>query len=288
MLVALCLVPNAASAAVGGLRISPVRQFPSVDAGATERSQFTITNTTDDPLPVTLSVKQFSVADYTYEYTFNPPENDWLRLGITETVLDPGESKDIPFALMVPTDARPGGYYYTLLASADLSTQGLTGTVQAANLLYTTVNGELTRTSYLEGSSFPRLVFGRDISFTLQPRNTGNVHQFAFVTGELRGPGAPAPVTSGAHLLMPGKVRTLNGSIPAPIWPGIYRATIGYGTDADQTATTSQMVVVVPPWFIAVLLGVLLIAGRLLPRRKHKPKNAEAAASSDKASSKDQ
>lgn len=283
----LWLVPTGTAAHEGGLRITPVRQFLSVDAGTAVHDRFNVANTTDQPLAVTLSVQQFSVADYSYDYTFNQPDNDWLRLGLTEATLEPGQSMDIPFTLSVPADGTPGGYYYTLLASAKLSSQGLSGTVQAADLLYVTVNGELSRTSHLEGSSIPQLVFGREIAFTIEPRNTGNIHQFAFITGELHGLGAPAPVTSGAHLLMPGKVRTLNASMPAPIWPGMYRATIGYRTDAGQTVTASRMIVVVPPWFIAVLLGALLIAGRFLPGRKRKA-NTKATADSGNSTGKDQ
>lgn len=252
-----------------GLLITPLRQFLSVGAGSAIKSTFTVANLTDEPLSVSLSVKQFSVTDYVYNYTFNDPTNDWLHLGLKNVTLAPNQSQSIPYELDVPAGSAPGGHYYTLFASANLSSQGVNNTIQAADLVYLTVNGKLIHTSHLQDSSIQRLSFGHTIPFRLQPVNTGNVYSFIYVSGQLHGLFVHAPQTAAAHLIMPGKVRALSSSIPSPVFPGIYRATYGYKTaDANWVVQESHWVVFIPPWFIAFLLAALLIGGKFLPRKK--------------------
>lgn len=260
-----------------GLLITPIRQFLSVDAGKTVRSSLTVANLTDDPRTVTFSAKQFSVSDYAYNYSFSQANNDWLHLDVASIDLQPNQSTDIPYSVNVPAGSKPGGHYYTLFASADVSSQGVKSTIQAADLLYLTVNGKLIRTSHLQSGSIQRLSFGRSIPFRLQPVNTGNVYFFAYTTGELHGLFTHTSASTATHLLMPNKPRAISSSIASPVLPGIYKATYGYKTDGGQTVTQSRWIVFVPPWFIAVVLGALLLAGRFLPRRR-KPKPVSSVA----------
>jgi hypothetical protein len=255
-----------------GLLITPIRQQLSVDAGKAIKSDLTVANLTDSPLTVALSVGQFSVTDYSYNYTFDQPANDWLRLGVTTISLQPHESGHIPYSVVIPAHTTSGGRYYTLFASTNLSSNGVKSTLQTTDLLYLTVNGKLIRTSHLVGSSIHWLSFGRTIDFTLQALNTGNVYFFAYTNSQLHGLLVRHSSTSDTHILMPGKIRTIHSTIASPILPGIYRATYGYKTDAGQNVVQSHWIVYVPPWFIAFLLAALLFAGKFLPRRKRTPK----------------
>lgn len=250
-----------------GLLIAPVQQYLSGDAGTTVSSQLSVSNLTNKPLTVSVSVKQFSVTDYTYNYTFAAPDNDWLRLSMTTVTLQPNRSADIPYTIQIPPKSAPGGRYYTLLASATLPSAGVI--LQAADLVYLTVNGKLITVSKLQDSSIHWLSFGRSIPFTLQPVNTGNVYSFVYVSSQLHGLFVRPPVTSKAHLLMPGKVRSISDSIPSPVLPGVYLATYGYKTnDSSWVIQKEHVVVYIPPWFLAFLLAALLVAGKLWGRKK--------------------
>ena len=281
LLLALLLLPVGTASAAGGskegLLITPIRQFLPVDAGKKVNSSFTVENISGKPLAVSFSVQQFSVTNYSYTYTFSRPANDWLHLSLPGASLQPRQSLKVPYELDVPAGSTPGGYYYTLFASANLAPQGIDSTVQTTDLLYLTVNGKLTRTSHLVRSSIQRLSFGRSIPYQLEPINTGNVYFFAYTSGKLRGLTAKEPATPDAHLLLPGKVRAIQGSIASPILPGIYRATFGYKTDAGQSVSQSRWVVYIPPWSIAFLLAALLIAGKLFTRRRRsKPEDTNS------------
>ena len=242
-----------------GLLITPLREFLRLDAGKAQTGTFTVADLTDKAMTVRLSFKQFSVSDYAYDYRFDDPTNNWLSLSNTEVTLQPYKSQKITYTLTAPLDAAPGGLYYTLFASTSGSSNGDLGqTVQVTTLVYVTINGTLVQTSALKDSSIQRFSFGSDFVYTLDALDTGNVHYFVYTSGKLQGllTKESAPVT---HLLMPGAVRRITGSIPAPILPGVYKATYGYTTDSGHTMTRDSMVVFVPPWSLALLAAAILI-----------------------------
>lgn len=260
--------PATTAATSKGLYITPIRQYLSVDAGNSLRSTLTVANYTANSLDVTIAIKQFSVTPYTYNYTFQAPIDNWLHIGTKELTLSPSQKATIPYVITPPAASAPGGRYYTLVASAALSSQGISSTVQAADLVYITINGKLTTVSHLEGSHIPRLVFGHTIPFTLQPIDTGNMYSFVYVSGLLHGWLVRPPETSTAHLLMPGKVRTLSGSIASPLLPGMYRASYGYKTTAGWAIEKSTWIVFIPPWSVAFVLALALVLGKFLPRHR--------------------
>ena len=236
-----------------GLLITPLRNYVSIDAGTQKTSSFTVANLTKKPLTVILSVKQFSVQDYAYDYRFSDPNNDWVRLSTSEVTLQPTKSQQIDYRVAIPANTAGGGHYYTLFASSQLTNTGLESTVQAASLLYLTVNGKLIGTSELKSSTLPRFFFGKELSYTLDVKNTGNVHYFAYFSGQLHGPSAHS-ASGNSHLLLPGAIRHVTSSIPAPLLPGVYRATYGYKTDAGTSISRSRYVVFIPPWSVIALI----------------------------------
>jgi len=275
LLVALTAAGGAAHA-VGpsqerGLLITPVRQYTSLNAGAQKTTSFTVANLTGKPITIKLAVKQFSVTDYVYDYRFEDPDNNWVKLSVPQVFVKSGESRKVAYTISVPAKSAPGGHYYTLFASTDLSDAGLQGTLRAASLLYVTVNGKLVQTSRLQRASIQRVVFGRQIPYTVDILNTGNVHYFAYVSGRLHGPTAK-PSDEATHLLLPKKVRRASGTIPAPVLPGVYKATYGYRTDAEAaTHQASALVLYVPPWSMAAAL-LLLLAGLKMYQRTARPR----------------
>lgn len=252
-----------------GLLITPLRQYLKGNAGTTVSSSLDVANLTDKPLAVTISVKQFSVADYTYDYQFEAPSNNWLHLDTTAITLQPNRTQTIHYTVQIPPKSTPGGHYYTIFASANLESQGVHNIIQAADLLYLTVNGKLSTVSHLQSSSIHWISFGSDIPFTLEPINTGNVYSLIYVSSQLHGLFVPPAKISQPHMLMPGKVRELKDSIPSPTLPGIYLAKYGYRTNANWIIQQSHLVVFIPPWFIAFVLAGLLVSGKLWQKKKH-------------------
>ncbi|MDN5275055.1 MAG: exported protein of unknown function [Candidatus Saccharibacteria bacterium] len=239
-------------------------------AGKVERKSLTVANITDKPVTVTLSVEQFSVADYTYDYIFTAPKEDWVKLESTQLELGPGKSRSVQYAVAVPKDATPGGHYFTLFASTSLDSGDTVSNVRAATVLYATVEGKLRRTSEILKESFPPVSFGGDMTFTMDVKNTGNTHFFTYASGQLHGWTAKPQGEEVTHLLLPGAPRLIGATIQAPILPGIYTATYGFRTDDGQTISRSKHVLYVPPWSLAIPLGITWIGVLLKKRSKAK------------------
>lgn len=253
-----------------GLLISPIRSYEALDAGDTKTRSVTVANMTNKPIVVTMSLEQFSVADYIYDYRFSEPKNSYVRLVENRIELKPFESRVVPYVIDLPATAAPGGEYYTFFASATLGSGTLSGTVRAASLLYLTVNGDLIQTGDVVKSSIPWVVFTPQVPYTIDIKNTGNVHYFANFTGSVAGAFYNSSPTGASQLLMPRTTKRITGTVPSPLLPGVYKLNFGYTTDSGAKISRSQYFLFLPPWFIALLLVAGYVFGRRYLARRTK------------------
>jgi hypothetical protein len=257
-----------------GLYISPLRSYVAFNADEHVTRALTIANLTDKPIVVDLKVEEFSVADYTYDYRFGEANNDWVQFVENKIELKPYQSHEAAYRISIPRGAAPGGHYYTLFASADLSQAGQEGTVRAASLIYLTVNGNIRRTALVKNNSSPRIVFTPQIPYTLDIKNTGNIHYFAYFSASVDGLFYHNKPTGTSQLLMPGSSRQIKNTIPSPFIPGIYRFSYGLVPDQADPITLSRYIVVLPPWFLAILIMTGYFGFRLWQRRKRRVSKA--------------
>lgn len=271
---AFSMTANVATAATNknGLSISPLRQETSIAAGKTSGGYMTVGNLTDKPMFVKTAVKEFSVTDFAYDYVFETPKNDWVKMRSSLVQIAPKTSQKISYSINVPAKATPGGYYFALFASTEVGGSGLAQTMQAASLLYMKVEGDLVRTSVLQNASAPFVVMGQEVPYEFTVKNTGNVHFSAYLYGQLEGLFGKLPESGTSHLLMPNAPRTIKGEVSTPILPGIYKLTYGYKVDFASIITTdSRYIVYVPLWSWAALL-LAGVAGRWMWQRRNKSK----------------
>lgn len=249
-----------ADTAQRGLAISPVRSELKIDAGATASTSVTVTNLSKDPLVISPTVSDFSVTDYTYSNQFSKLQHNWIKPGVATVTIAPGQKQQVTYDIAVPQRATPGGYYFALTMSARVTGGGLPTTIQAVSLLYMTVSGDLVRTSVLQNDSVPWFVTGSDIPYKFDVKDTGNVYFTAYFYGQVHGLFGTSPESGTAHILLPGAPRTISGTVPSPLLPGIYRLTYGYKVDfADFVTTKTAWVLYIPPWSVIALVLLLLV-----------------------------
>lgn len=237
-----------------GLLITPPRQYLNVDPGKVTESSFTVANLTDRRLDIFLSVEQFSVANYTYDFKFEAPFEDWIKLEETKVSLEKSESHTVNYTVNAPVGAKPGGHYFTLFASVDL---GEDRHIRAATVVYITASGELTKTSTVTKTNFPWITIGGDIPISFDIQNTGNTHFLAYISGVLRGWGPTQSSGEAAHLLIPATTRRVEGKLPGPIIPGLYKAVYGYRDEEGKDTRHSQYIMYLPPWTWVFAAGVI-------------------------------
>lgn len=260
-----------------GLSVSPVRSEMTVKHGEPTSGRMRIANHTDKPLAVNLFVQRFSAIDYTYDFEFHQLEakDKWIFFENPQVLLESGEDKEIRFTINAPETARPGGHYFALTASADMSGRGLGQIARVISQLYVTVEGKYKKSGSIGNETVPFVVFDTKIPFTYDAENTGNIHYTAFFYGHLEGLFYKQPDTGGVnHILMPGTKRKVGGSVPVPFWPGVYTLSYGYRTDIDDTiATKTATILYIPPWSIVALVLSLLTAKWLWQRHNARKKN---------------
>lgn len=258
-----------------GLYISPLRSYLDLNANESATRAFTVANLTESPMTVTAHIEQFSVADYSYDYRFDEVDNNWVQLVENIVTLKPYESHELAYRINVPKNAAPGGHYYSLYASSTTQNGANKSTVQAASLLYLTVNGDLKRTSQVIDRSLPRVVFTPHTKYSLNVRNTGNIHYFAYIKPRIDGLFYENAPNGSSQLLMPGTTRRVEGSIKSPILPGVYKLSYTITPDQGNETIGSQYFVFLPPWFIALLIILSAVVGHFVVRRLRRKKARE-------------
>lgn len=262
---------GAAEPTNSGLLISPPRYSMEVAAGGTTSQEVTIANYTNEALDITLSIDTFTVANLSYEYQITSADKPWLHIEQTSLHLEPNQSQALIFSASPPDNARPGGEYFLIVASATSKNGALTSTIQVAAPVYITVKGDLITTSSLKDThSISRIAFGTSIPFQIDVENTGNVHYQIDVKGKLDGLFTTNNVSSTQHILLPDTTRRFESSIPSPIFPGFYKATYGYSTPDSGEIFLTAWILYLPPWSIAAL--ILGIWGIIFAVRKQQAK----------------
>lgn len=257
MVVVACLFGQGAHASSKDLTIAPLRTEKSVSAGSKAVGRFTVSNETDKPMTIELSVKQFSVKNYSYAYVFRNPDNEWLSFENNRVTLPAKSSKEVDYTIAVPAGAAPGGYYFGMMASTTIAGTSIPTTLQLGSLLYLTVDGKVTKAGELQAANIAFLQTGHDIPYVFNVANTGNTHFAADFFAQIDG----TDKAEQTHFVLPGTVRQIEGSLRAPLWPGIYTVTYGYQADYMSASITKTVrILYVPLWFIA-LFGMLAFGG---------------------------
>lgn len=257
-----------------GLYISPVRDYLTLKTGDTATHALTVANLTDKPMAISTHIDQFSVADISYNFSFTSVKNDWVQFKEHTVLLKPNETHQLAYTVTVPANAAPGGHYYTLYASSTTVDGAATSTIQATMLLYLTVDGALVKTSEAVSESLPSLVVTPDITYSLDIKNTGNTHYFAYVSGMVDGIFYHNAPNGTSQLLMPDTVRSVSGTITSPLVPGVYKLTYTIQPDQGEALTGSRYFVYLPVWFIILFGFALILVGRALYRRARHEKTA--------------
>ena len=260
---------RATAASNAGLSISPARQYINVASGQPQQKHLLVSNNTAKPMRVSLSVGQFSVANYTYDFTFQETKKDWIKLQATLIELEPNKSQDVSYAITLPKDAPPGGYYFTIFATTTMYGDSVKNTVRLAETIYLKTDGKLLQSSRIDGANVPLINFDSQLSYSYDAQNTGNTHFFIYTADSIHGLGTQNTINEATHLLLPNTIRRIKCTTQAPLLPGIYKIKYGYTTDGGTKIYKQKYFINVPLWSLFVLFGATLIIFRLVRLRKN-------------------
>jgi hypothetical protein len=261
---------------VQGLAVTPFLIETTVEAGKPQEQKVTLTNTTDQPLPIDISVNDFVPNNTTGQALFlsageqaNPAYSlsNWITVVKQPSfVIPPRQQTEVVFALNPPKDASPGTHYGGLLFSyrqkpADPGQVVVTEKVGVLVLAQLGRGNEQGLITDLVSSSVGStdtlrflLTFYNSGNTYLKPK--GEIH----ITNIFGQQVASIPLNRGAQIVLPQNQRIFE-SLWSPGWRlGRYTATaILYYGDPKIESQISATVWIVPWTRVALVLGALIV-----------------------------
>ncbi|MBD3208739.1 MAG: hypothetical protein GF370_04805 [Candidatus Nealsonbacteria bacterium] len=201
--------------------------------------------------------------------------SEWIEMSLGPFNIPPFQSKEVPFTIVVPPDAEPGGHYAAILVGTQPS-QGQGGTAirvasQVSSLVLLNVQGEVEESGWIREFSTGKDFYQKpEVDFTVSFENLGNVHlqpvgeiKIYNMWGKERG---TIPLNRNTEF---GNVLPNSKKVWSFTWKGDdslfevgrYRAELflGFGNQARQTASSTLYFWVIPLVPVIGIVGGILL-----------------------------
>lgn len=244
------------------LAVSPTRlAFAQRDIGSTQ--QVTLINRGQEPLPVTVQKRNFTVAsDGSLRYQKNAPyaASSWVSVNPKRVVIAPGKAEVVTATVQAPKVYEPGDHHMALVFVVPSTKSGNNIKINRGVGLpvYITAPGDVSDAVSLSGLAAPKFTRGGSVPITATVTNTGTVHH------DFRKPAALTVTGAGTAEPFPdftvprGSVRDIATTWDPPLLC-VCHPTVTM-TSADGGVQSQSVRVVVFPWHLAAIaVGAVLL-----------------------------
>ncbi len=268
------------------ITITPPLIKNSMAPGQAWRSAVKVVNNNTQELKIYMHVMDFQggAEDGTVEFIDPNSETGtssdhllsrWLEIESGPVTIPAGQSADVPFTIIVPDSAEPGGHYAAILAGTNPPDDKVSGSVirvssLLATLLLVSVKGDTKEDGAIREFSSDREWYTQpDAKFTVRFENKGNVHiqpQGVITIYDWRGR-EKGSITINHYTefgnVLPGGIRRWEYDWQGEaglLDNGRYRAELilTYGEEGRQTVSQTIYFWVVDIVPLAVILGSIL------------------------------
>ena len=170
-----------ASAASGGLTISPTSADVKVEPGGTYKGQMLVINQGELDINYKVYATPYSVNGEDYKPYFTPVPHatditKWFSFGYAGGSLKIGNQDTIPYTITVPKDVGAGSYYGTVFAETeDKGNAGVITRKRVGMVVYIRVLGAATEKGSVSSWDVP-WIQEAPFNATLKMANEGSVH----------------------------------------------------------------------------------------------------------------
>lgn len=264
-----------AQSAVKSITLSPASTALTVLPNVAANRDLTLVNDGDTPYTVSLSVSPYRVQNEDYDPAFTrlPGTKDaaeWITLSQASVSLAAHQTAKVPYSIVAPRATAPGGYYAVIFAETGATGSGVSARNRVGNILYVTVDGQVTQAGSVAASDTPGFTFGTDATLGMRVTNNGGVHfqtDARFTIMGLTG-GTVLDKTNTVYVL-PQTTRHITESFSPAGFGGIYKVSRSATVAGEQKTLSDAWVVIVKPQIIPlVIFGLLTIIGFLLLLRR--------------------
>lgn len=258
--------------APNALSISPIRNEISVAAGVTYTSNLVIENSTDQSIGIDMYAQTFSVQNQSYDYSFHDSSslNQWVRFSPSTFDLAAQHTQKVSYTIGVPSDATPGGKYFSLFAATTDKglSNGIATSRRVGSLVYLTVPGDPSHKGELLGLNTPTIAFS-PIDWSEKVNNTGaNYFRSEYTVSLQTIWGAPVVTQKSSALVLSSSVRLVSGQLATPQWIGLYKVSANFSLGDNGTQTDSRWLVYLPLSQLAVIILIIISCILLVTRRR--------------------
>ena len=258
-----------------GLTLSPLRTEAELTPGMPVKGSLKVTNGTDAPMTVRMSAEAFRVINKAYNYNFDDRAEiiKWVQFKQPMITLEPRQSQQVIYTITVPPGSKSGGNYISMFATTEVrSNDDAIKTRQRVGSLFylTVVGGEIKRGGVLSSIYLPWLTSGDSRwSFNVKNEETTHFHsKYDLAVYNVIG-NKKTYSRTGDTLIMPATERQIEGVLPAPDVPGIYKivATIGLGDNPSRQET--RFLIYAPAWVMLTGLSLIVVLVGIVITRKY-------------------
>ncbi len=244
-------------------------------------SSIKVVNTNAADLTVYASVMGFTPSDDQGHGKFlsaSSTTNDrdalanWITAPKSAVIIPAGGAGEIPFSVVVPSDASPGGHYAAILIGTEPPASGGTGSrvgvsSYISSLIFVRVAGDIKEEGSIEEFSTAQDLYeDPNVAFTLRFKNSGNVHlrpvgevEIYNAWGKERG---KIDVNQAGDLgyVLPSSTREFDFEWRGdPSWfdigPYTAVATLAYGENGSKNVSSTISFWILPIWKLLMVAG---------------------------------
>ncbi len=252
------------------ISITPAKVYLTLGKGVTGQSYITVANPNDFIIDVKLGKEDFVPAVLPGDIRFVPKSEgatslvSWIEMDTKTFVLEAKARKKVPFNIVVPENASPGGHYAVLFFTAipkEAGTGNLSVTGRVGALVYLVVPGEVIETGGIVGFKGPSFVAKGPIKFTTLFENTGTSHYDPKGSIKISSlfKKEVATLTFPERTVLPQAKRSIDTVWEIEYLIGRYKAELSL-TDGAGNIHTATLVFWAFPWKeVALLIGAIAV-----------------------------
>lgn len=287
------------SSQVSSITLSPAVNRPNFNSGTISEKEIKIINTGEQSYEFVVYAGPYSVKTETYDPDFvtvnkSNQAYQWISFDKTKYAIKPGQTIDIPYKIIIPKDAAPGGHYAVIFAETQPPSSGQTSVERkkrVGSLMYMTINGAVKMAGKVEDWTSSLWQTKLPLAADVRVRNDGNTHfltnthityQDIFSRDKLK--------YNQEAIVMPGTTRRISANWSHPPLPGVYKVS-GHIELLGKTETLPyKYILYTPLWLLYSVAGIVIVvvgAGLLKKRNKKKrdkKKRSENDGPKDKSS----
>jgi hypothetical protein len=252
--------------------------------GASTTGTIHLTNASDGPVDVSISTQDFVPVAGQDSIQFVGTTagltsvKDWIKIPYSEFTFAIGESRDVPYTIVAPANAEPGGHFGVVLFKA--TKPGPSGSLkigtQVGMLVLVSIPGNHLQKGNVLDFTAPSFIQAGPVPFAIKFQNTGTVHfepKGTIVISNMFG-SKVAEVPIDGQVVLPTSVKILNENWNVEgLLLGRYTAiaTIIDG-DGNTLTTNSVSFWAFPLWYGLGFVGTLIVLFfilRFLKQRVH-------------------